>query len=84
MTRDHVDVLSLHTPPGLNLRANMVITEYPRHVEQRRATDDPVVTRVVLEDRPRDGEGHCWDGRTCDHPDHGAYSPDYGTIHFIR
>jgi hypothetical protein len=75
---------SRYTPPGLNLRANMVITEYPSHVERRRATDDPVVTGVVLEDRPRDGKGHCWDGRICDHPDHGAYSPDYGTIHVFR
>ena len=35
---------------------------------------------TLVEDRPRDAQGHCWDGHTCDHPDHDMYA----TIHFIR
>jgi hypothetical protein len=56
----------------------MVITEYRSHVEQ--TTDTTVASSAVLDQRPRDAEGHCWDGRVCDHSDHGVY----GTIHFIR
>jgi hypothetical protein len=65
----------------------MVITEYRADHELRRVADfpvPPVVTTpeavVAVEERPRDVDGHCWDGRTCDHEDHG----DCGTIHFIR
>jgi hypothetical protein len=40
----------------------------------------PSVALVVLE-RTRDEEGHCWDGLACDHADHG---PAGGPIHLIR
>jgi hypothetical protein len=58
----------------------MVITEY-RSDPKDSLTADELVSRVaVVEDRPRDAQGHCWDGHTCDHPDHDTYA----TIHFIR
>jgi hypothetical protein len=45
------------------------------------AADEPVSpVPALVEDRPRDALGHCWDGHTCDHPDHATYA----TIHFIR
>jgi hypothetical protein len=65
----------------------MVITEYRTDHDLHRVTDFsvlPVVTTletvVAVEERPRDTDGHCWDGRTCDHDDHG----DCGIIHFMR
>jgi hypothetical protein len=56
----------------------MVITEYRRHAEV--FADTAVTSADAVDERPRDAEGHCWDGRVCDHSDHGVY----GTIHFIR
>jgi hypothetical protein len=61
----------------------MVITEYRVLVEPEQEADE-LVAPVALEDRARDAEGHCWDGRICDHPDHDSASADYGTIHFMR
>ncbi|MGO8860563.1 MAG: hypothetical protein ACLQRH_07320 [Acidimicrobiales bacterium] len=55
----------------------MVITEHRVHVEEQLAA---VELSMYVEDRSRDLEGHCWDGRPCDHLDHG---PD-GIIHFMR
>ena len=60
----------------------MVITEYRVLGELEPETDEPVAS--TIEDRARDAEGHCWDGRICDHPDHGSSNPEYGTIHFMR
>jgi hypothetical protein len=62
----------------------MVITEERLLVEQQQELDDDPVPPVALEDRARDEAGHCWDGKICDHPDHGDVSADYGTIHFMR
>jgi hypothetical protein len=61
----------------------MVITEDRLLVEEPREAED-LVALVVVEDRARDAEGHCWDGSICDHPDHGSVGPGYGTIHFMR
>jgi hypothetical protein len=61
----------------------MVVTEYRILVEEEREADE-IEAPVALEDRARDAEGHCWDGRVCDHVDHGSDSPDYGTIHLMR
>jgi hypothetical protein len=61
----------------------MVITEYRVLVEQEREAEELVVP-AAPEDRARDAQGHCWDGRVCDHADHGSDSPEYGTIHFMR
>jgi hypothetical protein len=58
----------------------MVITAFRSDVEHRRATDTRVPPVIARDDRSRDADGHCWDGDTCDHPDHGTY----GTVHFIR
>jgi hypothetical protein len=55
----------------------MVITEHQQDVDEQLAA---VALSMVVDDRSRDGQGHCWDGRTCDHVDHG---PD-GIIHFMR
>jgi hypothetical protein len=55
----------------------MVITEHRLDVEEQLAA---VEFSMNVEDRSRDTAGHCWDGRTCDHLDHG---PD-GIIHFMR
>jgi hypothetical protein len=55
----------------------MVITEHQQDVDEQLAA---VALSMVADDRSRDGEGHCWDGRTCDHVDHG---PE-GIIHFMR
>jgi hypothetical protein len=55
-------------------------------IEDRSATRESFVVGelvsdgVAVEDRPRDAQGHCWDGCSCDHPDHSTYT----TIHFIR
>jgi hypothetical protein len=46
--------------------------------------NEPCTPPVVLTDRPRDGDGHCWDGRPCDHPSHGDYRPGCGIIHLFR
>jgi hypothetical protein len=69
--------------PGLNRREQPVNAEDPIRRERRRANDEPVFRGAILEDRPRDSRGHCWDGRPCDQPAHGAYRPDYGTIHIF-
>jgi hypothetical protein len=61
----------------------MVITEYRVLIEPEQVAEEPVAP-VAVQDRPRDAEGHCWDGRICDHPDHESASPEYGTIHFMR
>jgi hypothetical protein len=61
----------------------MVITQYRTLVEPEPEVDE-CVAPVAIEDRARDAQGHCWDGRICDHPDHGSTSPEYGTIHFMR
>jgi hypothetical protein len=57
----------------------MVITEYQSDVKESLDADELVSPSALVEDRPRDALGHCWDGRTCDHPDHATY-----TTHFIR
>src|SRR5580658_10304345 len=57
---------------------SMVITEYRSHAEE--LADTAVTSGELRDERPRDAEGHCWDGRVCDHADHGVY----GAIHFIR
>ena len=69
---------------GLGEREQQVNLEYPNLEERRRATDDPGARTVARDDRPRDAWGHCWDGRPCDHPGHGAYRADYGIIHLIH
>jgi hypothetical protein len=61
----------------------MVITEYRVLVDPEPAVDEPE-TPVAAEERARDAEGHCWDGRVCDHLDHGSDSLEYGTIHLMR
>jgi hypothetical protein len=58
----------------------MVITEHRLDVEEQLAVVELSMDVQVVEIRSRDGEGHCWDGRICDHPDHG---PD-GIVHFMR
>ena len=58
----------------------MVITEYRSDSEEHIAIEQTVQDDAVVEERPRDARGHCWDGLTCDHVDHG----DSGTIHFMR
>ncbi len=59
----------------------MVITAYRSDAKESPLVADEVVAPATLvEDRPRDAHGHCWDGHTCDHPDHDMYA----TIHFIR
>ena len=58
----------------------MVITAYRSDATESLAADELVAPAAVVEDRPRDAHGHCWDGHTCDHPDHDMYA----TIHFIR
>ncbi len=58
----------------------MVITAYRSDAKESLVADEVVSPSVVVEDRPRDAQGHCWDGHTCDHPDHDMYA----TIHFIR
>jgi hypothetical protein len=58
----------------------MVITEYQSDVEESLAVDELVSPGAEVADRPRDALGHCWDGHTCDHPDHATFA----TIHFIR
>jgi hypothetical protein len=71
---------------------DMVITAYRSDAKESLVADEPPVAEESLladapaspvphvEDRPRDALGHCWDGQTCDHPDHDTYA----TIHFIR
>jgi hypothetical protein len=65
---------------------NMVVTEYRSDAKESLVVDAPLVAEesvspaALVEDRPRDALGHCWDGQTCDHPDHDTYA----TIHFIR
>jgi hypothetical protein len=61
----------------------MVITEY-RVLSEPEPEVVELVAPVSAEDRARDAEGHCWDGRICDHPDHGSLRSDYGTIHLMR
>jgi hypothetical protein len=61
----------------------MVITEDRLLVEEPREAEE-LVDPAAAEDRARDAEGHCWDGRICDHPDHGSVGPEYGTIHLMR
>jgi len=59
----------------------MVITERRLQVEEQ--VEEQVAISdldLKLDDRSRDANGHCWDGRSCDHLDHGSE----GTIHFIR
>ena len=58
----------------------MVITEYQSDVKESLAADELASPCALVEDRPRDAQGHCWDGHTCDHPDHATYA----TVHFIR
>lgn len=58
----------------------MVITEFRSDAKESLVADELVSSCALVEERPRDAQGHCWDGRTCDHPDHATYS----TIHFIR
>jgi hypothetical protein len=58
----------------------MVITEDRSAAREPFVVGELVSGDVAVEDRPRDAQGHCWDGRTCDHADHSTYS----TIHFIR
>jgi len=58
----------------------MVITEYQGDVKESLAADELASPCALVEDRPRDAQGHCWDGHTCDHPGHDTFS----TIHFIR
>lgn len=57
----------------------MVITE-DRSATRESFVVGELVSDGGVEDRPRDAQGHCWDGHTCDHPDHSTYT----TIHFIR
>jgi hypothetical protein len=61
----------------------MVITEYRVLVEPEPDVEERVAPAAPA-DRARDAGGHCWDGRVCDHLDHGSDSPEYGTIHFMR
>lgn len=58
----------------------MVITQDRSAAGESFVVTEFVPDDVAVEDRPRDAQGHCWDGSTCDHPDHSTYS----TIHFIR
>ena len=58
----------------------MVITAYRSDIDECVAIVEIAQDDAVVEERPRDSRGHCWDGLTCDHSDHG----DSGTIHFIR
>jgi hypothetical protein len=58
----------------------MVITEARSAARESFVVAELGSDGIAVEDRPRDVQGHCWDGHTCDHPDHSTYS----TIHFIR
>jgi hypothetical protein len=58
----------------------MVITEFRSDVTEPLVVGEIESSGPVVADRPRDAQGHCWDGHTCDHPDHATFA----TIHFIR
>ena len=61
----------------------MVIIEDRSLVELGPADDVDVVIACEAEapeGRSRDAQGHCWDGMSCDHPDHGAS----GLVHLFR
>jgi hypothetical protein len=58
----------------------MVITEFRSDVTEPLVVGELESSPPVVADRPRDAHGHCWDGQTCDHPDHATFA----TIHFIR
>jgi hypothetical protein len=58
----------------------MVVTEYRVDVEGAIAIVETPPVDALPQDRARDARGHCWDGLTCDHEDHG----ESGIIHFMR
>jgi hypothetical protein len=58
----------------------MAITEFRIDVKESLTADEVVSPSALVEERPRDAQGHCWDGHACDHEDHATYA----TIHFIR
>jgi hypothetical protein len=62
--------VSIERPPPVGLAPTTVLAQ----------PSQPSVALVVLE-RTRDEDGHCWDGLACDHADHG---PAGGPIHLIR
>lgn len=65
--------VSIERPPPVGLDPTTALAQ-PSQPSQRS------VALVVLE-RTRDEDGHCWDGLACDHADHG---PAGGPIHLIR
>jgi hypothetical protein len=58
----------------------MVVTEYRVDAEASTAIVETEPVNALPHGRARDGRGHCWDGLTCDHEDHG----DSGIIHLMR
>ena len=69
--------------PSLVQRVSVLIERSSPAVEfpATAVPHDDTQVRSAEAERARDTRGHCWDGRPCDHPDHGQSG---GPVHLVR
>jgi hypothetical protein len=79
---EHPSLASLtveRTPP--TIERHLPPVELPPTATSPPRNEVPSFLEAAVPVRARDAGGHCWDGRPCDHPDHG---PEGGPIHLMH
>ena len=72
--------LTMERTPSIIERPSPPV-ELPPTTTSPPRNEEPTVLVAAAPERARDTNGHCWDGRPCDHLDHG---PDGGPIHLMH